>query len=563
MTNGSRSRRIAIFFVLTATALAAVQFVLLRHVIPPPDGLMYFQVADQIQRVGYLKALPIHWSPLYPLYVVLLRHLLRSDGAAELTATSAGDAALLVLLCAIAVFAFRSLARVCWPDDDRPRAAWVSYAGGLALYCAFALLRVGLRMPDALVTSIVIGGLWAWGHAIARRLDLRWVFLAGLCGGIGYLSRANVLHWSAAAAIVACAIAPGAARGRRFAAFGVFVVGLLLFVGPETWVLSADRGQFTFGETGKIVFSESYGAYYPNGYPAWPERRAGGDVRVFTERHVLNLPGFYDPGREYDDAVVPIRWLGLPWAVIRGVNACLFGNWAPSFTLMWPMLWALWPIALFDIQWRPRASDGPALVRQRLAWFLMLAGSGGFAMHLLSFCNGYYMPPYMMALLAGTALLVIDAAPDAARVRYRACHLVSIGFATVAVLWTLHYFRQAERRGAVGALPDAQRVAARLGELAVGPDGLRRIAVAGVNWSGLYATRLASAQVRADVPDAAALHDPVRWAAVSRELRREGIVAVLMPITTDVRGANPWTWELVTPQWLLVDLARQPPARTP
>src|SRR5579872_6076285 len=159
--NGSRSRRIAILFLLTAVALGAVQFVLLRHVIPPPDGLMYFQVADQIQRVGYLKALPIHWSPLYPIYVVLLRHLLPSDGAAELTATSAGDAALLVLLCATAVFAFRSLARVCWPDDDRPRAAWVSYAGGLALYCAFALLRVGLRMPDALVTSIVIGGLWA------------------------------------------------------------------------------------------------------------------------------------------------------------------------------------------------------------------------------------------------------------------------------------------------------------------------------------------------------------------------------------------------------------------
>ena len=547
-----RSSALVYVFVPIAIALGAVQFYLMRHVLPPPDGLQYFQVADQITRVGYLKALPIHWSPLYPLYVVATRALLPSDGARELTATSAGDAVLLVLLCLAATLAFLSLARLCWPDDDRPRAAWVAYAGGLAIFLAFAILRVGLRMPDAMVTSIVIGILWSWGHAFARRLDLRWCLLAGICSGIGYLSRANLLHWSSAVAIVACVVAPDAPRGRRFAAFGVFAIGLLMFVGPETYVLSADRGQFTFGETGKIVFSESYGVAYPNGYPAWPVRKSGGDVRVFTESHVLNLPGFYDPGREFDDAKVPAQWGRLAWAVIRGVNACLFGNWAPSFALMWPLVWALWPVALFDIKWRATGGDAGTMLRRRLAWFLILAGSGGFAMHLLSFCNGYYMPPYLIALLTGAALLVIDAAPVDARQRYRACHIIAAGFLLVSVLWTLHYFRQAERRGQLGALPDAQRLATRLSALPPGPDGLRRIAVAG-DWGALYGARLAGAQVLADLPIPAALHDATRWAAVVRALRSEGVVAVLIP-RDEFRGGDPWPWEGVTDQWLIVDI---------
>ena len=556
-----RSRTLVYLFVLVALALGAMQFYQMRHTLPPPDGEQYFQVADQITRVGYLKALPIHWSPLYPLYIMATRALLPSDGARELAATSAGDAALLVLLCVTAAFAFLSLARLCWPDDDRPRAAWVAYAGGLAIFLAFALLRVGLRMPDAMVTSIVIAILWSWGQAFGRRLDLRWCLLAGICSGIGYLSRANLLHWSSAVAIVACVVAPEAPRGRRFAAFGAFALGLLMFVGPETYVLSADRGQFTFGETGKIVFSESYGAAYPNGYPAWPVRTSDGDVRVFTEKHVLNLPGFYDPGREFDDAKVPAQWGRLAWAVIRGANACLFGNWAPSFALMWPLLWALWPLALFDIAWRPTSSDPGTLLRRRLAWFLILSGSGGFAMHLLSFCNGYYMPPYLIALLTGAALLVVDAAPADARQRYRACQIVAAGFALVSVLWTLHFFRQAERRGQEGPLPDAQVLAARLSALPVGPDGLRRIAVAG-DWSALYGVRLSGSQVRADLPIPAALHDPKRWASAVRALRGEGVVAVLIP-RTEIRSGDPWQWEGVNGQWILVDIQHESAGATP
>ena len=546
---------------LLAAVLGAIQFYLMRHVIPPPDGLQYFQVADQIQRVGYLKALPIHWSPLYPLYVLATRALLPSGGARELTATSAGDAALLVLLCVVVAVAFASLARLCWPDDDRPRAAWVAYTGGLALFCAFALLRVGLRMPDAMVTSLVVAALWAWGQAFRRRLDLRWCLAAGLLGGVGYLARANLLHWSTVVAVVACALAPGVSRGRRLGAFGVFVVGMAAFVGPETYVLSSDRGQFIFGETGKIVFSESYGAAYPNGYPAWPVRASNGDVRIFTDKHVLNLPGFYDPGREFDDAQVPARFGRLAWAVVRGVNACLFGNWAPSFALMWPLLWALWPLALFDIRWQPVGVDPRAILRRRLAWFLMLAGSAGFAMHLLSFCNGYYMPPYVIALCAGAALLIIDVPQGEAGPRYRALHVVASGFALFSVLWTLHYFRMAERRGMDAVLPDAQVLAARLSALPVGPDGLRRIATAG-DWSDLYGARLSGTQVLADLPNPETLHDPARWAAAVRALRAEGIVAVLLPRGT-VRGDDPWRWEPITPQWILVDIQHEPAVATP
>ncbi len=550
-----RVRAVMTMLTLAALGVGVLQFYLLRHALPTPDALMYFQVADQIQRVGYRHALPVHWSPLYPLFVLVTRLVLPSDGVRELTATSAGDAVLLVGLCLAVVAVFASLARMCWPDDERPQAAWVAYAGALALFCAFALLRVGLRLPDALVTSLVVAALWAWGRAFGARLDLRWALAAGLCGGLSYLARSNLLHWSLVVAMVACAVAPGVALGRRFAAFAAFGIGLLVFVGPQIYVLSTDRGEFTYGETGKLVFSESYGATYPNGYPAWPLRKSAGDVRIFTEKHVLNVPGFYDPGREMEDAIVAVHWWVLPWSIIRGANICLFGNWAPSFTLMWPLLWGLWPVAVFDLRRRTAADDPRSTLRRRVAWLLILAGSAGFAMHLLSFCIGYYMPPYVIALFAGATLLVLDVIPrDEIAVRYRACYVVACGFAIVSVLWTLHYFRAAERRGQSTGLADAQTLGRRLAVLPAGPDGLRRIAVAG-NWSGLYAARLSGSQVLADLPDVAALHDPARWASAVRALREEGVTAVLIE-RGEVRLDDPWRSEPVTSTWSIVDIGQ-------
>jgi hypothetical protein len=223
-------------FLLLILTLALLQLWLLQNTTPPADGISYFEVADQIPRVGYGKALPQHWSPLYPLYLLAIRTVAPAPLDRELLVTAAGDTLLLVTLCVVVMLVFRSLGRLCWPDDAAPRLAWLTYGCGLAVFFAFAILRVGLRMPDALVTSLAVATLWVWCQASARHLSVKWAAAAGVLSGVSYLARANLLHWSLVVGVVACVLAPGVLPRRRFLAFGAFCLGLVLVFGPQSYV---------------------------------------------------------------------------------------------------------------------------------------------------------------------------------------------------------------------------------------------------------------------------------------------------------------------------------------
>jgi len=102
-------------FLLLVLTLALLQLWLLQNTTPPADGLSYFEVADQIPRMGYGKALPQHWSPLYPLYLLAIRTVAPAPLDRELLVTAAGDTLLLVTLCVVVMLVFRSLGRLCWP----------------------------------------------------------------------------------------------------------------------------------------------------------------------------------------------------------------------------------------------------------------------------------------------------------------------------------------------------------------------------------------------------------------------------------------------------------------
>jgi 4-amino-4-deoxy-L-arabinose transferase-like glycosyltransferase len=432
MTLFPESRRsvvVIVGFLSLVIFLALLQLRLLNITTPPADGIAYFEIADQIPRVGYGNALPQHWSPLYPLYLLAIRQIVPVPLERELLVTAAGDAVLLVTLCVVVILVFRSVGKLCWPDDTRSRVAWLSYGCGLAVFFAFAILRVGLRMPDALVTSLALSTLWALCQASARRLDRRWMFLAGVLGGVTYLARANLLHWSLVVGVLASLIAPAATKRQRHMGFATFCLGVAVIFGPQSYLFSKAKGQFMFGETGKIGFAVAYGAEWPNGAPAWPVRLEGGDVRVFTETRNLQFPGFYDPSREFDDAKISVSVSEALKVIPRSVNSCLMGNWTPSFALMWPLLWAMWPPLLFGIGPLSRRTalpaDSQAPLRWRLAWLLTLAGCAGVSMHLITFCNGYYLPPYLIASLMGVCLAMLDVPRGAvgAKDRQRAASL--------------------------------------------------------------------------------------------------------------------------------------------
>jgi len=540
-----------------AIAIAVAQYAALKNSLPPPDALSYFEVADQIARIGYRDALPVHWSPLYPLYCLAVRWLTGGSVAGELHVTAAADAVLLVLLCLLVAVAFRSIGRLCWPRDPDSHAAWLAYTCGLAILCAFALLRVGLRMPDALVTGAAIGLLWMWGRALADGLRWRWAFVAGLAGGVAFLARANLLHWSIAVAVVACVVAPAVSVRRRAVALAAFAGGLVLVAAPQVWALSSTRGTVVIGESGKIALVEAVGAEYPGGHPAWPPRVADGAVRLFTDSRVLNYPGFYEPGREFEDAVVHRQVWRFGLALARNCGTCLFGFWSGSFALMWPMAWALLPIALVGVA-PLRASFAPtddrvSVLRARIGLFLLLAGGGGIAMHLLSSCIGYYMPPYLIALCAGACLLAMQG-PQIAIAR-RAAVVVSLGCVLLAALASARYFRGAERAQSQRAIAGVNALAAAIAALPPGPDGPPRIAAIG-SWLGEYGVRVGGGQLYADAPDASMAGDRDRLRCAVDTLRGNGVSAVLirrseLPPT----AAGSWT-AVPGSEWAMLDVGR-------
>ena len=178
---------------------------------------------------------------------------------------------------------------------------------------------------------------------------MKWTAAAGVLSGVTYLARANLLHWSLVVGAVACVLAPGVPPRRRLLAFAGFCMGLMLVFGPQSYVFSTARGRFTFGETGKLGFADVYPAVWPGGVPAWPVVLEGGDVRLFTEPRDVQFPGFYDPSREFDDATIQFSLRRAAWAIPRSVNSCLMGAWSASFALMWPLLWAVWPLLLFGV----------------------------------------------------------------------------------------------------------------------------------------------------------------------------------------------------------------------
>ena len=84
--------------------------------------------------------------------------------------------------------------------------------------------------------------------------------------------------------------------------------------------------------------------------------------------------------------------------------------------------------------------------------------------------------------------------------------------------------------------------------------GLRKIAAVSRNWLGLYGVRLSGSQLLADIPNPDVLHDPLRLAKAMAMLRRQGIVALLIPGGL-LRQDDHLQWQRIgSGAWAVVDV---------
>lgn len=530
---------VSVFFVL-AFLLAATQVWVFQYALPSPDSIAYFEVADQIRSVGYVRALSEHWSPLYSLCLFAVKNLFLVPLEKELLAATVSFAVLIFLTAAAAWFFLFFLSKLLWRDESQAaeaRRPWMTYGLGLALFFLFVVFRVNLRLPDVLVFGFALLSLGCWCESIRRGLGLGWAFAAGILAGLGFLARANVFHWSLVTGALASWLAVRVSLRRRLMAYGVFLLGLVLFFAFQLYAMSAQKGRLTFGESGKTVFAAVYGAEWKKGGKAWPVSLLGGDVRVFTEEREVNFPGFYDVGREFKDAVIPFRFRAAVRGILGAFQSALFGYYSPREALIWPMWWAFLPLFLFGIppaslaffSVRNHLAPGSPVLRRRMAVFLVLAGLAGLAMHFLTYAIGYYLPPYLFMLFAGLGVLVLEKRrKETARHAHRSLRIVGAGFALTAVLYTLSLFRSQHLLAVWSQFVGTAELSRALEGIPKEEPHLRRIAVAGQGqWLGLYGVRLSGSQVYADLPNLDVFKDSERFQKIVQALRERKVAAVL------------------------------------
>ncbi len=542
------------FLVLTL-GLAVLQVIALGHTLPSPDTLAYFDVADQIKQTGYLQAISEHWSPLYSAYVFLTNHFFKITVKKELLTTTVSFAVLLVLAAFVAWFFLKRLARLflVGPSYEiAEKRAWMVYGFGLTLFFLFMVYRVNLRLPDVLVFSLTLLSLWAWCEGLADKLSLKWVLLASVFSGIGFLARANVLHWSVAVGLVACLIADKVSLKKRLLIFLLFFVSLSVFCLPEVYCLSMQKGHFTFGESGQTVFSCIYGAEWKQGHGVWPVELCNGDVRIFTESRLVHFPGFYEPGKELEGATVSFHFLKALRGFAGAVQSVLFGYYSLREALVWPLLWALVPALLFGISWpvwKPRQNPIPL--------FLVSSGVLGLGMHLVSYAIGYYLPPYLFMICTGLVFFAFQKTRGSmAPVFQRLLLIIGAGFALVVVLSTFSYFRSQHQAAVKTAFSQIEKLSLALENVPAPKTGLRKVAVAGKGaWMGLYSIRSSGSQAWADLPEMDLFNDGSRFKKALEVLRQNDIRAVLAP--TDVcLGLPDLRWKQVEgTRWCLLDLS--------
>jgi hypothetical protein len=274
-----------------------------------------------------------------------------------------------------------------------------------------------------------------------RRGRGNWLVFAGLGAllGLGYLAKAAMfplafvfLFSAFCLGRVAGASFPAAAL-RTLLAAGVFA-GFAL---PLVLALSAMKGRATFGDSGRISYTEYIdratktvhwqGEPLGTGDPAHPTRKIFSDPAVYEFATPIqgSYPPWYDPSYWYEGVRPHFLLKGQLWALFRAANMYL--KIFSKSGALWVVLVALWVAGRKALAW---GSFSPG------AWLVILPSVAALAMYSLVLVEFRYVAPFTLMLMLwtlGRVRIVVGAEPRLLR-RF---HLVIILAPALAVGWAV------------------------------------------------------------------------------------------------------------------------------
>jgi hypothetical protein len=279
------------------------------------DGMSYLDVADSFHRHDWANAVNAYWSPLYPWTIGLVLGAAQPSPKWELPLVHLVNLGVFV----VALFVFRFLLHPLLAfasertvdaktnnNDSAALPEWslVILAYAIFLWTALEVERMFEITPDLAVLACLC--LTAGMLLRLRHGGKLWKFaLFGLILALGYWTKAILFPLGfvtlAAGYLWKCS-RPGSGRGMAVAA-AVF----LCASAPLIFVLSHQKGRFTFGDSGKLNYAwfVSPRTFWRN----WQGEREvpGSGTAVHPTRQLLRRPPLF----EFDG---PVAATYPPWA---------------------------------------------------------------------------------------------------------------------------------------------------------------------------------------------------------------------------------------------------------
>ena len=436
---------VRIFFWCVALVLGLLHVWAHRNDVAP-DSISYIEIAWATARSGLHQIVNAYWSPLYPFLLSLVFRYFHPPVQWEFTAAHLLNFAVYVASLASFELFLKELIlqrQTAGESPEKslpvsPRTVWI-WGYVFFLWASYFWLGPEWVTPDLCVAVLVF-----LATALLFRIRRRrgnWLVFAGLGAllGIGYLAKAAM--FPLAFVFLFSAFCLGRIAG---AAFPVAALRTLLAAGvfagfalPLVLALSAMKGRPTFGDSGRISYTEYIdratktvhwqGEPLGTGSPAHPTRKIFSDPAVYEFATPIqgSYPPWYDPSYWYEGVRPHFLLKGQLWALFRAAN--LYLKIFSKSGALWVVLVAAWVAGRKALAW---GSFAPG------AWLLILPSAAALAMYSLVLVEFRYVAPFALMLMLWTLArvrIVVGAEPRLLR-RF---HLVVILAPALAVGWAV------------------------------------------------------------------------------------------------------------------------------
>jgi 4-amino-4-deoxy-L-arabinose transferase-like glycosyltransferase len=216
------------------------------------DTVAYFDISDAVRNHNWHSAINAYWFPLYPWLLTLARGVFGFRVQYEFMAARLLDAALNLLFVLAAVTLAASVRRLMLARGaarERLLPARTLFIWVAVVACFFASIDLLNPKPDTLISIFMLLAVAALCR-VTESDGLLWWVAVGVCGGVAFWAKSFALPFFVILVLLAAAV--NLRRVRLLGRLALALVTFALIAAPLVWQISAQRGRFTDGESGRL-----------------------------------------------------------------------------------------------------------------------------------------------------------------------------------------------------------------------------------------------------------------------------------------------------------------------